>query len=70
MADVIHRRDVDALVDYRRRAPAVQQALPTHEHFVPVVVAMGAAAGSSGPVTFPITGFYGGSLTRRSVQFG
>jgi 4,5-DOPA dioxygenase extradiol len=70
VADVIHRRDVDALVDYRRRAPAVQQALPTHEHFVPVVVAMGAAAGSSGPVTFPITGFYGGSLTRRSVQFG
>jgi len=69
-ADVIRRRDVDALLDYRRRAPGVQQALPTHEHFVPVVVAMGAAAGGSGPVTFPIKGFYGGSMTRRSVQFG
>jgi len=68
--DVIARRDVDSLLDYRRRAPGVQQALPTHEHFVPVVVATGAAAGEVDTVTFPITGFYGGSMTRRSVQFG
>lgn len=68
-ADVITRRDVDALLDYRNRAPGVRQALPTHEHFVPVVVAMGAAAEDSA-VQFPITGFVAGSLTRRSVQFG
>ena len=35
-ADVLARRDVDALLDYRERAPGVRQALPTHEHFVPV----------------------------------
>jgi len=34
---------VDALLDYRRRAPGVEQALPTHEHFVAVVAAAGAA---------------------------
>lgn len=68
--DVLKRQDVDALLDYRRRAPGVQQALPTHEHFVPVAVALGAAVGKPGPVTFPITGFYGGSMTKRSVQFG
>ncbi|HXJ21715.1 MAG TPA: hypothetical protein VMT03_15935 [Polyangia bacterium] len=34
---------MDALLDYRRRAPGVEQALPTHEHFVAVVAAAGAA---------------------------
>ncbi|MEO6028518.1 MAG: class III extradiol ring-cleavage dioxygenase [Candidatus Binatia bacterium] len=68
-ADVLARRDVDALLDYRARAPGVAQALPTHEHFAPVVAAVGAAADRVGPVQFPITGFLGGSLTRRSVQF-
>jgi len=69
VADVIGRRDVDALLDYRARAPGVHDALPTHEHFVPVIVAAG-AAGDAAP-TFPITGFWwGGAMTRRSVQFG
>jgi 4,5-DOPA dioxygenase extradiol len=69
-ADVLARQEVDALLDYRNRAPGVRQALPTREHFVPVVVAMGAAAQEPGAVRFPIVGFFGGSLTRRSVQFG
>jgi 4,5-DOPA dioxygenase extradiol len=67
-ADVLSRGDVDALLDYRKRAPGVTIALPTHEHFVPVLVALGAA--ESEPVKFPIDGFWAGSLTRRSVQFG
>ena len=54
--------------DYRYVAPGVKEALPTHEHFVPVIVAMGAAIDAPGAVTFQITGFTGG-LTRRSVQF-
>jgi 4,5-DOPA dioxygenase extradiol len=67
--DVLRRRDVDALMSYRTRAPNVDLALPTHEHFVPVVTAMGAAADAQ--VSFPITGFMKGTpLTRRSVQFG
>ena len=44
---MLARRDVDALLDYRERAPGVRQALPTHEHFVPVVVALGAAIDDS-----------------------
>lgn len=68
-ADVLARRDIDGLLDYRQRAPGVRESLPTHEHFVPVIVAAGAA--SESPVTFPITGFWwGGAMTRRSVQFG
>ena len=68
-ADAIARHDIDALLDYRKRAPGVRESLPTHEHFVPVLVSAGAAADSA--VSFPITGFWwGGAMTRRSVQFG
>jgi 4,5-DOPA dioxygenase extradiol len=70
IADVLTRDDVDALLDYRARAPGVEYALPTDEHFVPVILAKGAVSGAHVPASFPITGFVGGSLTRRSVQFG
>jgi 4,5-DOPA dioxygenase extradiol len=43
-------------------------AHPTHEHFVPVLVAAGAATGEQ-PV-FPVEGFELGSVSARSVQFG
>jgi 4,5-DOPA dioxygenase extradiol len=69
-ADVLARQDADALVDYRSRAPGVRQALPTHEHFVPAVAALGTAADAPGTVRFPITGFTYGAFTKRSVQFG
>jgi 4,5-DOPA dioxygenase extradiol len=70
-ADVLARRDVDALLDYRQRAPGVRQALPTHEHFVPVITALGAAIDDpSAKPTFPIQGFAYGSMTRRSLQLG
>jgi 4,5-DOPA dioxygenase extradiol len=68
--DVLRRKDVDAVLDYRQRAPGVRLALPTHEHFVPVIVSLGAAADPSDGVRFPIEGFWLGSMTRRSVQFG
>jgi 4,5-DOPA dioxygenase extradiol len=64
------RNDVDALLDYRALAPGVEYALPTHEHFVPVILAKGAVSDARVPTIFPISGFIGGSLTRRSVQFG
>jgi len=69
VAGALSRRDHDALLDYRAKAPGVREALPTHEHFVPLLVSVGAAPDA--PVTFPITGFWwGGAMTRRSVQLG
>ena len=39
-------RDADALVNYRRRAPHAERAHPTEEHFLPLLVAVGAASGT------------------------
>jgi len=69
-AEAIARRDVDALVDFQAKAPAARIALPTTEHYVPVLAAAGAALDDPRPPGFPITGFWLGSLTRRSVQLG
>ena len=70
--DALTRFDVDALVDFQQRAPAARMALPTWEHYAPVLVAAGAAASATRPTTsFPITGWWmDGAFTRRSVQFG
>jgi len=68
--ETLERRDVDALARYRESAPGVKQALPTHEHFVPVAVALGASVDRADAVSFPIAGFTYGSFTKRSVQFG
>lgn len=69
--DALARFDVDALLDFQRRAPAAQTALPTWEHYAPVLVAAGAASAGPSPVSFPITGFWmEGAFTKRSVQFG
>jgi len=69
-AETLGRGDVDALVDFQKRAPAARMALPTTEHFVPVVVAAGAASEAASKPSFPITGWWmDGAFTKRSVEF-
>ena len=68
--ETLERHDVDALLDYRAKGPGAKIALPTQEHFVPLLVALG-AAGSQAKVRFPIDGWWMGMpFTRRSVQLG
>ena len=43
VADAVRRRDVDALLHYRARAPHAARAHPTEEHFLPLLVALGAS---------------------------
>jgi 4,5-DOPA dioxygenase extradiol len=69
--DALTRFDVDALIDFQKRAPAAQMALPTWEHYAPVLVAAGAAADSRQTTSFPISGWWmNGAFTKRSVEFG
>jgi 4,5-DOPA dioxygenase extradiol len=68
-ADALSRFDVDALQNFRHRAPAARMALPTWEHYAPVLVAAGAASDARPTVSFPITGYWmEGAFTKRSVQ--
>ena len=61
---------VDDVIAFRERGPASRLAHPTDEHFLPLLVALGAASGSANAVTFPIEGFEYGSLSRLAVRFG
>jgi 4,5-DOPA dioxygenase extradiol len=62
-------RDVDGLLDLKRKAPDLRQAHPTLEHLLPLVLALGASSDAD-PVSFPVEGFELGSLSRTCVQFG
>lgn len=69
--EALARFEVDALIDFERRAPAARTALPTWEHYAPVLVAAGAVGAERPRTTFPITGWWmDGAFTKRSVQFG
>jgi 4,5-DOPA dioxygenase extradiol len=61
---------VDEIVAFRERAPGLRRAHPTDDHFLPLLVALGAASERPGPVDFPVQGFEHGSLSRLAVQWG
>jgi 4,5-DOPA dioxygenase extradiol len=65
----VARLDLDALVDFLDKGPGARTALPTTEHYVPLVIAAGAAVVDAPRVSFPITGWWMGGFTKRSVQF-
>jgi 4,5-DOPA dioxygenase extradiol len=59
LADAATRGDADALVDYQRQAPHASQNHPTPEHYLPLLVALGAAG----------VGAHGRTL-HRSMSYG
>ncbi len=66
-ADAMARGDVDALADFRHRAPGMPYAHPTVEHYSPLFVTLGAATDPSAPGEQVIDGFWMG-LSKRSLQ--
>ncbi|MCP2258451.1 Aromatic ring-opening dioxygenase, catalytic subunit, LigB family [Streptoalloteichus tenebrarius] len=62
-------QDVDALLDFRHKAPAARTAHPRTEHFAPLFVALGAALDRPEEQRSVIDGYWYG-LSKRSVQFG
>jgi 4,5-DOPA dioxygenase extradiol len=66
-AETLRRGDLDALFDFRNRAPGMPYAHPTVEHFAPLFVALGAATEPSEAPTFTIEGYWLG-LAKRSFQ--
>lgn len=66
--DVIARGDVDALLDWQRKAPDARMNHPTVEHFVPLILAMGTRHDGD-RVRVTDKGFEHGGLSRRSFAF-
>jgi 4,5-DOPA dioxygenase extradiol len=60
--------DMDTLVNVRTLAPGGRLAIPSHEHFGPMLVAAG-AAGCKSVIRYPIRGFEFGSLSRTCIEF-
>ncbi|MGV1009931.1 MAG: DODA-type extradiol aromatic ring-opening family dioxygenase [Dermatophilaceae bacterium] len=67
-ADAMAAQDVDALLDFARKAPAARLAHPRTEHWAPLYVALGAAYADGSPAgRSVIDGFWYG-LSKRSWQ--
>ena len=64
----VQRRDIEALVDYRRRAPHAERAHPSEEHFLPLLVALG-ASDAADVVTVIEGGMTYGVLSMESYAF-
>jgi 4,5-DOPA dioxygenase extradiol len=69
VADAVARRDTEALVDYRARAPFATRAHPTEEHYLPLLVALG-ASGADEPGELVAGGMTHGVLSMDSFGFG
>ena len=66
-AEKLELGDLDALFDFRNRAPGMPYAHPTVEHFAPIFVALGAATDPTAAPKFMIDGYWLG-LAKRSFQ--
>ncbi len=60
---------VDAILDFRHKAPAAEFAHPREEHFVPLAVTLGTALDEIAKPQRVIEGTWMG-LSKRSIQFG
>jgi 4,5-DOPA dioxygenase extradiol len=66
-AEQLDRGDLDALFDFRNRAPGMPYAHPTVEHFAPLFVTLGAATDPGGRPDTKIEGYWLG-LAKRSFE--
>ncbi len=66
VVDALARADVDALTDYRHKAPGVAVAHPTADHYVPLLLTLGAASDPASAVSTIDRMIWGNSI--RSLQ--
>ncbi|HUX72819.1 MAG TPA: 4,5-DOPA dioxygenase extradiol [Steroidobacteraceae bacterium] len=57
------------LIDYEQLGRAAQMSIPTPDHYLPLLYALGTREGNE-PVTFPVDGIDGGSISMLCVQVG
>ena len=69
VADAVARGDEEALVHYRSHAPYAERAHPTEEHYLPLLVALGASSLDDSRIRIP-GGMTYGVLSMDSFGFG
>ncbi len=65
----IESRDLPALASYESAGPAVRKAVPTNDHYLPMLYALGLAGGEE-PLTFTHVGMQNGSISMRCFRVG
>lgn len=66
----LERGEVDTVLNAAERAPAFSVNHPTTEHWAPLLLSLGAASHTGVVPKTVIDGFWFGSFSRRSVQWG
>ena len=66
--EAVESGDIDAVLDFKHRAPAGLIAHPRTEHFAPLFVSLGAVADAGVDATSAVDGFWYG-LSKRSFHF-
>jgi 4,5-DOPA dioxygenase extradiol len=67
--ETVTSREIDALLDFERKAPAARVAHPTTDHFVPLFVSLGAVLDDPFESRSVIEGYEWG-LSKRSLEIG
>ncbi len=65
--NLVRRGDHSPLVDYASLGPDARLAIPTPEHYLPLLYVLGASAANEA-VSFPTEGIEGGSLSMLSLR--
>jgi len=67
--DKLLSRNWTDLIEYQTLCPEWADAVPTPDHYIPLLYALG-AADELDPLSFPVEGIVSGSMSMRSVLFG
>ncbi len=67
--ELVDQRDDQALVNYEALGSDARLAVPTPEHYLPLLYVLGASH-EDDVSTFPVEGMDGGSISMLSIQFG
>jgi 4,5-DOPA dioxygenase extradiol len=65
----IDSRDLEALAAYDRAGPAVRKAVPTNDHYLPMLYAL-VLAEKGEPLAFTHEGIQNGSISMRCFRIG
>jgi len=69
LKDLILKRDHEALIRYEDLGPQAKLAIPTNEHYLPLLYAL-ALQGKNEPLRFFAEGIALGSVSMRGVKIG